>query len=264
MKTTAKDLEIFNSLKSTHHSQETQFDVIEEYWRTHFKRILYTYNFIEIHKGECLELGASPYFMTMLLKKFTKLNITLANYFDPDKRGETIPLKIINNNDCWKTQYYNFNVEEDKFPFKDAQFDLVLFCEMIEHLQSDPVFTLKEIRRVLRPDGILILTTPNINKIQNIQKLLLGMNIYDSYSPYGPYGRHNREYNVDDLRSLLTYCGYSIEKITSQDVYGDEKINYRNWLINKLFKPGIEKGHIISVKAKKIKLEDAPKPGFLR
>lgn len=201
--------------------------------------------------------------MTMLLKKFTDLNITLANFFNPDKRGETIPLEIINNGSCWKTQYYNFNVEEDRFPFEEARFDLVLFCEMIEHLQNNPAFTLNEIWRVLKPGGVMVLTTPNINKIQNVQRLLLGINIYDGYSPYGPYGRHNREYSTDDIKSLLIYCGYSIEKILSRDVY-DEPINYRNWLIDKLYKPGIEKKQVIFVKARKSEIREAPKPGFLR
>lgn len=45
-------------------------------------------------------------------------------------------------------------------PFADASFDLVWSSEVIEHL-ADPAFSLDELRRVTRPGGDIILTTPN-------------------------------------------------------------------------------------------------------
>lgn len=45
-------------------------------------------------------------------------------------------------------------------PVADATFDTVISCETIEHV-VDPVRALEEIRRVLRPGGRLLLTTPN-------------------------------------------------------------------------------------------------------
>lgn len=46
------------------------------------------------------------------------------------------------------------------FPYPADSFDLVWCSEVIEHLK-DPLFTIREIRRVLKPDGKLLLTTPN-------------------------------------------------------------------------------------------------------
>jgi SAM-dependent methyltransferase len=46
------------------------------------------------------------------------------------------------------------------FPFSDESFDLVWCTEVIEHVK-DPSFTLSEIHRVLKPDGSLLMTTPN-------------------------------------------------------------------------------------------------------
>lgn len=45
-------------------------------------------------------------------------------------------------------------------PFADDTFDLVWSSEVIEHLQ-DPAFSLDELRRVTKPGGDIILTTPN-------------------------------------------------------------------------------------------------------
>lgn len=43
----------------------------------------------------------------------------------------------------------------------DDTFDAVLFTEVIEHLTFNPVAFWREIHRVLRPGGVIVLTTPN-------------------------------------------------------------------------------------------------------
>jgi 2-polyprenyl-3-methyl-5-hydroxy-6-metoxy-1,4-benzoquinol methylase len=48
----------------------------------------------------------------------------------------------------------------DGVPFASASFDLVWCSEVLEHL-ADPRAALAELRRVLRPGGVLLLTTPN-------------------------------------------------------------------------------------------------------
>src|SRR5258707_5576662 len=59
-------------------------------------------------------------------------------------------------------------------PFRDARFDLVLMLEVIEHLADIP-HALGEIARVLKPDGVAIVTTPNrLNVSSRIHYLLSG------------------------------------------------------------------------------------------
>jgi len=48
----------------------------------------------------------------------------------------------------------------ERLPFADKSFDLVWCSEVIEHLR-DPAFALSELRRVAKPGGLLVLTTPN-------------------------------------------------------------------------------------------------------
>jgi hypothetical protein len=54
----------------------------------------------------------------------------------------------------------------------------MLFCEIIDHLLMDPL-ALMEIRRVMRPSGRLVLTTPNVNRLDNVLRMVQGVNIYD-------------------------------------------------------------------------------------
>lgn len=47
-----------------------------------------------------------------------------------------------------------------ELPVRDESFDLIISSEMLEHTPT-PLRTLQELARVLRPDGVLVLTTPN-------------------------------------------------------------------------------------------------------
>jgi SAM-dependent methyltransferase len=52
------------------------------------------------------------------------------------------------------------NFESDKLKFDDNMFDFITFIAVIEHLK-DPTNLINEMKRVLKPDGILITIAPN-------------------------------------------------------------------------------------------------------
>jgi SAM-dependent methyltransferase len=197
-----------------------------------FRRFVYTYGLTRDLTGKTLELGANPYFMTMILKRFTALDLVLSNYFGPQP-GVTIAAQEILYQD-WNTQqpatdtfsYRHFNIEQEPFPFLDAEFDVVLLCEVLEHLLHDPLAALHEIKRVLKAGGTLILTTPNVNRLENRARMLAGVNIYDPYSSHGPYGRHNREYNKEEIETLLRHTGFTIDTLFTADVHENRARDY--------------------------------------
>jgi glycosyltransferase involved in cell wall biosynthesis/SAM-dependent methyltransferase len=179
--------------------------------------------------GSLLELGANPYFLTLLLKKFRNYDLHLANYFSerhPYDIEKIYEQRIVNtrHGEEHVFTYRMFNIEKDRFPYRDDSFDVVLFCEIVEHLTSDPVAAFGEIHRILKPAGALVLTTPNVARRENIHRLANNENIYDAYSRYGIYGRHNREYTTAELAQLLTALGFSIEQVCTHDVHPDAAI----------------------------------------
>ncbi|MBE0608368.1 MAG: methyltransferase domain-containing protein, partial [Dehalococcoidia bacterium] len=117
-----------------------------------------------------------------------------------------------------------FNAEQDTFPYPDNTFDVVTWCEVIEHLTENPVHTLAEIHRVLKPGGALVLSTPNASRADSIVNFLLGRNIYDPYHLGAPLkgSRHSREYTLSELKELLEGCGYSLDRAQDIDIYPPE------------------------------------------
>lgn len=183
-------------------------------------RFLRTWGLVLNDSGVCLELGANPYFTTWLLEKYTDLELVLANYYgEPGEAEETVSFLPPGAQERLEVKYHStlFNVEHDVFPFPDDSFDVVMFCEILEHMLMDPVGALKQMHRVLKPNGVLILTTPNVARIDNVLRLVHGVNLYDPYSGYGPYGRHNREYNNHELHRLLEFAGFEVELAMSAD-----------------------------------------------
>ena len=167
-----------------------------------------------------LELGSMPYFMTtLLMRQFPHYQLELANEPDRLKVGGS-QIRLVNRKlgiDRSFT-YQAFNIETDRFPYEDESLDLVLYCEMIEHLMHDPSHSLYEIHRVLKPGGYLILSTPNPFRYTNYLRFLRGQNIYPPFSGWGPYARHNREFSIPELRLLLKQCNFDIETmITAYD-----------------------------------------------
>ena len=86
-----------------------------------------------------------------------------------------------------------FNAEKDRFPYPDGYFTTVLCCELIEHLFEDPMHLMAEINRIVKPEGYLVLTTPNIAALRGIAAILQGFHpgFFHAYirPPVGRSGR---------------------------------------------------------------------------
>jgi SAM-dependent methyltransferase len=117
------------------------------------------------------------------------------------------------------------DVDNQDLPFEDGQFDVVYCGELIEHV-FDPDHLLSELKRVLKPSGHCVLTTPNLGGWPNRLALLLGFQPYPmGVSPkhegagklllkeeQGQWG-HIRVFTLRALKELVGLHGFTIHTV---------------------------------------------------
>src|ERR1700741_5265303 len=81
-----------------------------------------------------------------------------------------------------------------ELPLPDSSVDVVVNFQVIEHLWDQPQFV-AECARVLRPSGLLMVSTPNRITFSPGRD-----------TPINPF--HTRELNADELRDLLVDGGF--------------------------------------------------------
>jgi ubiquinone/menaquinone biosynthesis C-methylase UbiE len=96
-------------------------------------------------------------------------------------------------------------------PFEDQFFEAIFAGEIIEHLVDTSGF-LDELRRVLRPGGVVVLTTPNLASLENRLRLLCGR--YPIWVEFALSDQgHVRTYTLPTLRGHLRSRGFTVEAI---------------------------------------------------
>src|SRR5262249_35454653 len=104
-----------------------------------------------------------------------------------------------------------------RLPFADGSFRTLIFCDCLEHLIVDPVWTFLEFNRVLATGGHLIISTPNAAAISRVTSILNGLNpaTENCLKPASIYQRHNREWTLEEVVKLVRCCGFAPRRFST-------------------------------------------------
>lgn len=111
------------------------------------------------------------------------------------------------------------DIETEKLPFSSNAFNAVTFNEVFEHLRINPIQTMGEIFRILKPCGVLLLSTPNLTSLRGwvdfIFKNKAPGNIFNEYLKLQKLGHmgHVREYTPVEVCDFLQKIGFEIEEV---------------------------------------------------
>lgn len=105
--------------------------------------------------------------------------------------------------------------------FPDNMFDFVFAGEIIEHIYDTDLFV-SEIKRVLKPGGTLIITTPNLVSLGRRLCYLLGIGVFMEASltfPKDPQpAGHIRFFTKKLLVDFMAHNNFELEKYVSDTV----------------------------------------------
>lgn len=194
----------------------------DEYHQTHKARLARSAElFVDSDPyGVYLEVGSNGFFP--LVARSLDLAVTfVATHFDMEKPLVSEVEYTLGKHKI-TVEALCVDLEHEILPVEDGRFDGVVCCEVLEHMEVDPMFMLSELNRASTDGASLLLTTPNVLSSHGLTKMVNGIEPYFfmQYHKSGEYHRHNYEYSAKSLWTLLKCAGYDVT-VWSEDLFED-------------------------------------------
>jgi ubiquinone/menaquinone biosynthesis C-methylase UbiE len=149
------------------------------------------------HPQAVLDWGCGWGQMSALLRE-RGVDMTLLDYVGPGAADAEVPLELYPDLARYESS------EAVRLPYEDGRFDAVLSCGVLEHV-AEPEASLDELRRVLRPGGMLyVYKLPNrFSYLEAIARHVDGM-YYHGKEPFDTI------YTLRSAREIVTRHGFEV------------------------------------------------------
>ena len=196
-----------------------------------YQRFVETFNILQrFYKGGMVvDIGGWPgdfsFALALLKFKVLLLDKCLARptgkVFD-EVAGKWVlseSLSLMEKCDQFGIETLQCDIEHEPIPLPDCSVDFIVFTEVLEHIRVAPLKVLRELRRILKPEGRLLITTPNLLSLRNRISFLTGQAKYDTLEmPFEAlaaeerigHAGHFRVFSMPEVLDLLKNCGFSV------------------------------------------------------
>jgi 2-polyprenyl-3-methyl-5-hydroxy-6-metoxy-1,4-benzoquinol methylase len=120
---------------------------------------------------------------------------------DCDYHGIDISEKVIESVKHKKGTFQTCDIMKG-LPFDSCKFDYIFCLEVLEHVEN-PTFLLNQFNRVLKDDGVVLLSVPNPYEWICVLGEMLGFPDTEGHIMF---------FTFQSMRRLLDFCGFKVEK----------------------------------------------------
>lgn len=114
-------------------------------------------------------------------------------------------------------------------PYAKEYFDIIICNNIWEHV-PDPLTLLSKMRRILKPGGYVIISTPNRYRISNMVRAAIGKKITLVSES------HVTEYSIGQVIEQLAYSEFEVSKVHCKKII-DENNKIKAVIVNQLIYP---------------------------
>lgn len=187
-----------------------------EYLSIHRERLAFDLQYVDkfVEPGErVLEIGSCPFMLTLPLIS-RGFDVTAVD--KPTSEWDaTIPVRL-------GVKHVGCDLDTQELPFETNFFDVVLMNQVFAHLRMNLIRSMREVFRVLRPGGLLVLSSPNLRSFRALAQLIVRGDacafmgsIYYNYSFLDSFDVMGqiRVYTPKEIDDFLAATGFAIGPI---------------------------------------------------
>lgn len=181
-----------------------------------------------IARPRVLEVGASPVtrMYAQVLGDIDMFTADLPAAEPPEEIGQRFGSK----------EHYYINLDNDALSERhprlvEEPFQIVVFCEVIEHVLASPEEMIADLLKLVAPGGVLILSTPNAMGARRLFDVAIGRkgdSVYrrNAREMHQRHHIHVREYTLREIRDACAGCGAKVLLQAAKNYYFDPRADF--------------------------------------
>lgn len=200
-------------------------------YRADFRRFLFSLDLLfsktSIEGRKILDIGSGVGIMALALKNSGADVVGVDKFVFPDESENFYSISNFEKlKRIWDEngiKVIKADINEEKLPFPDGYFDIVVCDATIEHLDWSPKDLFKDVRRVLKDGGLFLLTTPNQANLLRRLRFLLGLSPAWDIAEFFRSGRdfrgHRREFTLSEVVKMLGWSSFEVVEAKTKNVF---------------------------------------------